>query len=105
MDCQVDFEHPGILAGKAFDVGDSRFQVVAAKAHGGHVLDKPFVCVVAEFCEKGGKGSSTGEELNILAGEFIVVVQHAPTSAFQRFRARNIDQLQCVVVPQLVELD
>jgi hypothetical protein len=43
--------------------------------------------------------------LNILAGEFIVVVQHAPTSAFQRFRARNIDQLQCVVVPQLVELD
>jgi hypothetical protein len=48
-----------------------------------HVLDKPVVCVIAQFCEKSGKDISTGEELNILAGEFIVVVQHAPTSTFQ----------------------
>jgi hypothetical protein len=58
---------------------DRRFQVVAGKAHRSHVLDKSVIGVVAEFCEKGGKGISSGEELNILAGEFEVFFEHATT--------------------------
>src|SRR5258708_605134 len=80
---EVDLELPGILAGKTFNVDDSRFQIVAVKAHCSYILDKPVVCVIAEFCEKGGKGISAGEELNILAGEFVVFFDHAPTSTFQ----------------------
>ena len=86
---QVDFEHSGVLAGEAFDVGDGRFEGVAGKAHGGYVLDQPVVGVIAEFGEKGGKGVSTGEELNIIASEFVVLFEHAATSKLLELAHRD----------------
>ena len=64
---EVDFEQPGIMAGEAFDVDDSGFQVVTGKAHCGYVLGEPVVGVVAKFREKGCKGIAIGKELNIFA--------------------------------------
>jgi len=44
------------------------------------VVIKLIVGVIAEFGEKGGKGISVGEELNIIASEFVVFFEHATTS-------------------------
>ncbi len=82
---EVDLEQPCILAGETFDVSDCSFRVVAGKAHCGYVLYKAVVGIVAEFCEKGGQGISAREELNIFAGEFKVIFQHVPTSAFKEY--------------------
>src|SRR5205807_5614787 len=86
---QVDLEHPGVLTGEAFDVSDRRFEVVAGKAHGGYVLDQPVVGVIAELGEKGSKGVSRGEELNILASEFVVFFEHAATSKLLELAHRD----------------
>ncbi len=79
---KVDFEHAIVFAGEAFDVGDGGFELFAAKAHGGWILDEAGVGVVAKFGEEGGEGVSAGEVLYVFACEFVVFFKHVPSSIF-----------------------